>query len=606
MIFKKKYVEFSHLQQLFKATILIYLYASSLIISNNNGGGVVESITVLSWSGFSWAGWGQNPFNTPNYVGQNINKEICPVECNYIGDKKKASEADAILFEAQPFANYGYLYLKTPPAFPQKQVNQKFINFGYEHDAYFPISGDQGYLKHIDVNATYSGADGVQVTFACSWGSYDNGSIEEFRNPPLPISQKIPRIVFMASNCYSGGAIYRTCYIKEMMKHIKIDSLGECMHNLDLKPEDNDQPLFKDLGKSLSRKRRIMSQYKFSLAFENNNKTDYVTEKVFTSLLSGSLPIYMGAPNIDEWIPEKSVVKTDDFKSPQELVKYLHYLDKNDTAYNEYFEWKKKPYSAGFLDKYSKCVFYSAECRLCQHLQKLIDQEKPLNHGHRESFGEPENIKSEKRVLAMNSKSCLTIHQNDTISTINGNFTISAWINSETISDKNIFTIQNYGQISLHSVWKRSYVRFCYLKSKNCFIGETPILANDWRHIAVTVTAQSTEVEILQIYVNGKLDISFTSPSRAYFASANFLVGCDNSFEGKIDDLVVWRIGLSPAEIGHAMFKKYRGNEYGMITYFTFNDPNSITDYSTHRARVDTHNVKTEESDHRNLELGCC
>lgn len=82
----------------------------------------------------------------------------------------------------------------------------------------------------------------------------------------------------------------------------------------------------------MAEKIKLFSQYKFVLAFENNNVTDYVTEKLPHAFLStliflvvihqgalgGALPIYMGAPNIDEWVPaQMSIVKTSDFSGPE-------------------------------------------------------------------------------------------------------------------------------------------------------------------------------------------------------------------------------------------------------------------------------------------------
>ena len=43
---------------------------------------------------------------------------------------------------------------------------------------------------------------------------------------------------------------------------------------------------------------------------------------------SGTLPIYMGAPNIEDWLPgENSVIRTDEFSGAKELSEYINYLD---------------------------------------------------------------------------------------------------------------------------------------------------------------------------------------------------------------------------------------------------------------------------------------
>lgn len=69
------------------------------------------------------------------------------------------------------------------------------------------------------------------------------------------------------------------------------------------------------------------------------------------------LPIVMGAPKEDyvEHAPERSFIHVDDFVTPKELADYLHALDRNDTMYNEYFQWRE---TGQFVNTY----FF---CRLC-------------------------------------------------------------------------------------------------------------------------------------------------------------------------------------------------------------------------------------------------
>lgn len=52
-----------------------------------------------------------------------------------------------------------------------------------------------------------------------------------------------------------------------------------------------------------SSKMALYGHYKFVIAFENSCVEDYVTEKFFDPLLVGAVPIYFGAPNIDELVP---------------------------------------------------------------------------------------------------------------------------------------------------------------------------------------------------------------------------------------------------------------------------------------------------------------
>ena len=46
-----------------------------------------------------------------------------------------------------------------------------------------------------------------------------------------------------------------------------------------------------------------LSRYKFSLAFENSCEPEYVTEKFWQSLVAGTVPVVVGAPNILNFAP---------------------------------------------------------------------------------------------------------------------------------------------------------------------------------------------------------------------------------------------------------------------------------------------------------------
>ena len=123
-----------------------------------------------------------------------------------------------------------------------------------------------------------------------------------------------------------------------------------------------------------------------------DNLTDYVTEKVFNVWRSGSVPVCiyncphliippphthtriilpssftdMGAPNIEDWTPgPNSLIRTDQFTSPNHLAEHLIRLSKDQRAYEAHLAWKRGELSARFRQKVQRCVVYGAECRLC-------------------------------------------------------------------------------------------------------------------------------------------------------------------------------------------------------------------------------------------------
>ena len=85
----------------------------------------------------------------------------------------------------------------------------------------------------------------------------------------------------------------------------------------------------------------LNDDYKFYLAFENSNCKDYISEKFFVNGLGHDiLPIAMGArlEDYEEAAPRKSFLHVDQFSGPEELAKFLHKLDQDDSLYNEYFK----------------------------------------------------------------------------------------------------------------------------------------------------------------------------------------------------------------------------------------------------------------------------
>lgn len=87
-----------------------------------------------------------------------------------------------------------------------------------------------------------------------------------------------------------------------------------------------------------------LKTYKFYLSFENGICTDYISEKYWKYLELGLVPVVLGGSDYNDprLVIPGSFIDASKFSSAKELGLYLNYLDKNDTAYNEYFSWKQK------------------------------------------------------------------------------------------------------------------------------------------------------------------------------------------------------------------------------------------------------------------------
>jgi len=66
-----------------------------------------------------------------------------------------------------------------------------------------------------------------------------------------------------------------------------------------------------------------LSRFKFSLCFENTVFPGYITEKIFDCFFAGTIPIYYGAPDIDEYVPRNSFIDYREFENFAELADFL-------------------------------------------------------------------------------------------------------------------------------------------------------------------------------------------------------------------------------------------------------------------------------------------
>lgn len=63
----------------------------------------------------------------------------------------------------------------------------------------------------------------------------------------------------------------------------------------------------------------ILRNYQFCLCFENMEMDGYITEKIFDCLYAGVVPLYMGAPNILEYLPAEAFVDCRKYASWMEM-----------------------------------------------------------------------------------------------------------------------------------------------------------------------------------------------------------------------------------------------------------------------------------------------
>ncbi|XP_055731424.1 alpha-(1,3)-fucosyltransferase 10 [Salvelinus fontinalis] len=205
----------------------------------------------------------------------------------------------------------------------------------------------------------------------------------------VPLNQKnklrktLAPVVYVQSDCDPPSD--RDAYVRELMKHIRVDSYGQCLHNKDLPSHLRDSIAMEEQAFY-----QILAQYKFILAFENAICDDYITEKLWRPLKLGVVPVYYGAPNVRQWLPSNSsaVVVVPD-EPPEQLALYLKRLDEDDGEYATYLEWKLKREVSnlelvkelkerpwGVQDLTQENYIDVFECMVCSRVWENIDRQK--------------------------------------------------------------------------------------------------------------------------------------------------------------------------------------------------------------------------------------
>ena len=273
-------------------------------------------------------------------------RQRCSTECIFT---KERGDAQGYVFHA-----------KTHSAndFPKKKTSAPYILVSLEQEKYAPLLRQKRYVEKFDATATFRLDSTIpMITIPPHW---DADSY--FKRPP-DFHKKANAAVAFVSNCRNAGAEDRLRFLQQLIANYDVHSYGRCLHNKDEPPEAT------KLNRA-EKKRNIVAGYKFYLALENNvHATDYVSEKVFDGLLAGSLPIYRGTDSIHNLLPSPDAVinvRSDFNDDPTALAAHLRYLTTNQSAYDDYFTWRRKADPTAFQAILDMTAYkFTALCRIC-------------------------------------------------------------------------------------------------------------------------------------------------------------------------------------------------------------------------------------------------
>ena len=368
----------------------VYIPPSPSSVEGGGGDGPVLIVRTLSrhdiHEPIEWLQWGEEMGGVVDvrYLGLPMKKPACPVRCEVTTDQSRIAEADALVFEpANRWTWWETAYPRFPLALEQPEGSNKdrvTVGVVYEVPSSFPTVANAS--SDFDWVVSYQRDSDVPISLYCSFGFDIRDLFGGIPSTPgigvsglpwVPIRDKIPAAVFMASRCRSADGRARNAYVAQLSRYFPVVSFGQCLHNADAPGEAEGGGQW---PRPWTAKVNTLSRYAFTLAFENANITDWITEKPLHAWMAGSIPVVMGARLGTRWSPgPRSHIHVSDFTSPKELGMYLSRLVRNGRVdMTPYFGWRRAEWSdvAGseFVARFGECA-WTADCRLCTKLQTM-------------------------------------------------------------------------------------------------------------------------------------------------------------------------------------------------------------------------------------------
>ena len=301
-----------------------------------------------------WPGWGgHNREVTLNWAAAGVKvQKMCPLSCEFTHDNSRIQTADAVIIELVNHPKFGVSEnvvwperrRQNPRGASEKELPLRGLFYYEPTNSYpsFTLASDD-VASQFDFTATHSQSTTVPVTLVCPWGR----EVADFLKPP---PQKKPgHLVAYFSEHGCAGQFSQL--LNEFFDAAGSDTgnaqngLHAFVHkkNCDLPPEASGDPF------QLSTRIDFVGTYRFVLITEGTEEADFISPEWSQAFLSGTVPIYLGAPNIEHYAPgPKSYISARDFSNGADLWNYLQTFVAADESshehveklYSKFFEWK--------------------------------------------------------------------------------------------------------------------------------------------------------------------------------------------------------------------------------------------------------------------------
>jgi FkbM family methyltransferase len=194
--------------------------------------------------------------------------------------------------------------------------------------------------EDVDYNITFDHTRPKNFRYPL-WAAYMNSYLfEECERRKNGITTVPKRNKFCSFICNGEcKTTWRKEIVEKLSQYKRVDCGGRFLNNIGYTVPR---------GTSCSGKIEHNLNYKFAIAFENEDHPGYVTEKICDVYKSNCIPIYSGNREVVEDFNPNTFINSNDFKNLDELVEYVIKVDNDDELYASYF--KEPMFSNKWLD----------------------------------------------------------------------------------------------------------------------------------------------------------------------------------------------------------------------------------------------------------------
>ncbi len=272
-------------------------------------------------------------------------EKTCPVACHFTSDQAALATADAVLIEAVNFESFGVWegHLPLPEASrphplaavqstlsPQLPLLGLFGMEPADHAPHLSLGGEHTGDFHFSV--THNADSTLPVTLVCPWGQ----PVSHFLAPP---PAKDPAH-FMAYFSEHGVSAEHSALVEGLLAAAAAAAApGPRIHAYSYLANT---PLPAGLEANLPARLAHIANFSYLLITTPSTERDFISPELSHALQAGTVPVYLGAENVADYMPPRGWVDARAFGSGAELWKHLTSMRDSEA----FFAWKQGARSA--------------------------------------------------------------------------------------------------------------------------------------------------------------------------------------------------------------------------------------------------------------------